>query len=99
MTAMMTVADGSAQSQADRDVAMKFYATGSTAESLRARAADPELMNALAVTARTSPASVLAEALKIADAIDALTAEGLTPAQCWVQAGLVEKLGSYPFAV
>jgi len=76
--------------------AIKFYATGRTAEGLRAMAADDEMTRGLAVLSGITEDEEREQVLKIADAIDKLTAEGLTPVKCWYLAGLDQFLGPFP---
>jgi hypothetical protein len=75
---------------------MKFYATGSTAESLRARAGNRVVVRALAAAAMVSPDAMRDTVLGLADGIDAITAEGLTREQCYFLAHLDETLGPWP---
>jgi hypothetical protein len=78
--------------------ALKFYATGRTAEGLRAMAADEEMTRGLALLSGITPEEEREQVLGIASAIDALAAEGLTPEKCYFLAGLDRLLGPYPGA-
>jgi hypothetical protein len=75
----VTPSEGSASRQA----AMKFYATGRTAAGLQAQAADPETVAVIAARTPATEHEVRAEILALADGIDKIAAEGLTPADCW----------------
>jgi hypothetical protein len=66
-----------------RQAAMKFYATGRTAAGLQAQAADPQTVAMIAAWIPATEDKVRAEMLALADGIDQITAEGLTPADCW----------------
>jgi hypothetical protein len=76
--------------------ALKFCATGRTAESLRIMAADPVMTEGLALLSGITEDEEREQVLKIADAIDELTAAGLTPVKCWYLAGLDQFLGPFP---
>ena len=76
--------------------AMVFHATGRTAPVLRARACDPLVTEGIAILAGVSPEAIAAEMHAIADGIDAIAAEGLTPEKCWFLLGLDAVLGPVP---
>jgi hypothetical protein len=78
--------------------ALKFCATGRTAESLRVMAADPVMTEGLALLSGITEDEEREQVLKIAGAIDELTAAGLTPVKCWYLAGLDQFLGPFPGA-
>lgn len=75
--------------------ALKFYATGRTAEGLRVQAADPAWTAGLAFIDGVTPAEEAAELLAIAGAIDSLAVAGLTPERAYALAGLDKVLGPY----
>lgn len=75
---------------------LKFYATGRNSATLRAIAADPVLTRGFALLSGITEDEERAQALGIADAIDALAAEGLTREQAYFLAGLDKVLGPYP---
>jgi hypothetical protein len=81
---------------ASRDDCMKFYATGRTAEGLRAKVADPMILEGMAILAGVQIPVMRQEMLALADGIDLITAEGLTAEQCYFLLGLDRVLG--PFA-
>lgn len=79
----MTVTHRPARTRVTRDDCLKFYGTGRTAGGLRAMAADPKAV-AMTTTGSGEPAAtVRAMMLDLADGIDQLAAEGITPADCW----------------
>jgi hypothetical protein len=75
---------------------LKFYATGRRSATLRAIAADPVLTRGFALLAGITEDEERAQALGIADAIDAIAAEGMTREQAYFLAGLDRILGPYP---
>jgi hypothetical protein len=81
---------------ASRDDCMKFLATGRTAEGLRAKVADPMILEGMAILAGVQIPVMRQEMLALADGIDLIAAEGLTPGQCYFLLGLDRVLG--PFA-
>ena len=72
-----------------RDDAVFFAAGGHTAESLRARAADQQLMTAIAIVAASgdSPEAVRDFTLALADGVAELEAEGTGFQDCWAELG------------
>lgn len=81
---------------ASRDDCMKFLATGRTADGLRAKVADPMILEGMAILAGVSVPVMRQEMLALADGIGLIAAEGLTPGQCYFLLGLESVLG--PFA-
>jgi hypothetical protein len=82
-----------------REDALKFRAGGRTAKGLRRHAADPETVAGLAAGTQHAEDEVRAFLLDLADSIDTLAAEGLTPADCcdllgWDREELAEELGA-----
>lgn len=75
--------------------ALKYMGIGRTAESFRAQAADPDFTRGMALLSGTSGDAEHAWLSAVADAIDTLTAEGLTPEQAYFLAGLDRELGPY----
>jgi len=76
--------------------ALKFHAIGRTAAHLRVMAADPEMTRGLALLSGITEDEEQAQTLAVADAIDSLTAEGLTPEQAYFLSGLDKVFGPYP---
>lgn len=76
---------------------LKFLATGRKSATLRAIASDPELVRGFALLSGITVEQEREQALGIADAIDALAAEGMTPEQAYFLAGL-DKLFGCPFS-
>jgi hypothetical protein len=70
-----------------RRAAMIFYVTGRTAAGLRAEAADPETVAGIATRSPETEDEVRAMMLALADGIDQIAAEGLTPLDCWEELG------------
>lgn len=76
--------------------ALKYRAAGRTAASLRAQAADPVMTEGLALLSGITAEQERTQVLAVADAIEALAAEGLTPEQCYFLASLDKEFGPYP---
>ena len=76
-----------------RREAMVFYATGRTAAGIRAYAARFVTVDDTTGQSIDDAVAVKALMLAIADGIDALEAEGLTPSDCYDAAGLSALLG------
>jgi hypothetical protein len=91
-------ADTTATRLADRDTAMKFYATGRTPERLRAHAADPLVLEGIAVLSGITPGEAREQMLALAEAIDHITAEGITQEQAYFLMRLDKHFGPYPGA-
>jgi hypothetical protein len=71
--------------EVSRADAMKFRAFGKTAAGFRAHAASPMTVEGLAVLAGVSEDVMRDTLLALADAIDQLEADGMTPEKCrWV---------------
>lgn len=75
--------------------ALKYHATGRTAGSFRAQGADETFTRGMAALSGTTPEQERAWLLAVADAVDALAAEGLTPEKAYRLAGLDRELGPY----
>lgn len=75
--------------------ALKLYAVGRNADTMRAIAADPVLTRGFALIYGITEDEEREQELGIADAIDALAAEGLTREQAYFLAGLDKVLGPY----
>lgn len=75
--------DRSASSRITREVAMKFFATGRTADEFRRHAASPETVAGLSAGSGETPDAAQTLLLALADGIDKIVAEGLTFAECW----------------
>lgn len=67
--------------------AMKFYATGRTAAGIRAYAARFVTVDDVTGQRIDDAVAVKALILAIADGIEQITDEGLTPLDCWKQLG------------
>jgi hypothetical protein len=78
--------------------ALKYRAIGRTAASLREQAADPVMTEGLALLSGITAGQERIQVLAVADAVDALAAEGLTPEQCYFLANLDKEFGPYPGA-
>lgn len=70
-----------------RREAMVFYATGRTAAAIRAYAARFVTVDDTTGQSIDDAIAVKALILALADGIDRIAAEGLTPADCWQQLG------------
>ena len=81
----MTVTPG--EGSDSRQAAMIFYATGRTAEGLQAQAADADTVAAVAAKSAETEDEARAVMLALADGINQIAAEGLTPPDCWKQLG------------
>lgn len=68
---------------ATREDCLKFLGTLRAAEWLRECAARPETVTAAAADAGVTEDLIRAKMLALADGIDELTAEGITPPDCW----------------
>jgi hypothetical protein len=79
-----------------RDDAMKFYAAGRTSAGLRAHAADPAVLEGMAAMAGVSQEVMREQALALADAIDAIDAEGITQEQAYFLMRLDKHFGPFP---
>jgi hypothetical protein len=65
-----------------RAAAMMSYAAGLTGDSLRARAADPLLVEGVAKLAGSTEEETRGQMLAVAATVDLITREGLTREQC-----------------
>jgi hypothetical protein len=75
---------------------LKYFALGTTAEDLRAQAADTEWVRGMALEGGITEEQERTQLLAVADRIDSITAEGLTPVKCWYLSGLDQFLGFFP---
>lgn len=88
--------EGTATRPVTRDDAMKFYATGRTAEGLRAHAADPLVTEGIATLSGITPDEARQQMLALADAIDHITSEGITQEQAYFLMRLDTHFGPFP---
>jgi hypothetical protein len=99
---MTTLAEShpvSTPTQASREVAMRFHATGRTPEVLRSYAADPLVTEGIAVLSGITPGEAREQMLTLAEAVDHITAEGITQEQAYFLMRLDAHFGPYPGTV
>lgn len=100
---MSTLTDSPAAPAATRSVtrddAMKFYATGRTSAGLRAHAADPMVLEGISVLSGTTPDEARQQMLSLADAIDHITADGITQEQAYLLMRMDTHFGPFPGAL
>jgi hypothetical protein len=87
---------GSAGYEPYRAAALRFLATGLTAEGVRAHAADALYVSRTARAAGIPAQEAYTEMLAIADAIENLEDRGLTREKAYFLARLDEQHGPYP---
>jgi len=79
-----------------RDAALRFLATGMTAEGVRAHAADAFYVSLTARIAGVTPQEAYTELLAIAGAIASLENHHLSPQYAYFLAGMDKQYGPYP---
>lgn len=84
---------------ASREEAMEFYATGRTAAFLRGLAANPVIVASEAAKSGATEAEARGLMLALADAIDHITADGITQEQAYLLMRLDTHFGPYPGAL
>jgi hypothetical protein len=75
---------------------MRFHATGRTPEILRSYAADPLVTEGIAVLSGITPDEAREQMLALADAVEHITAEGITQEQAYFLMRLDRHFGPYP---
>jgi hypothetical protein len=93
---MTTLADSRPAATVSRRTALAYFAAGCTAEGRRALAATPLAVKSYAEIDGITEAEEREMLLAVAAGIDAVTAEGLSRAAAWYEAGLDQFCGPFP---